>query len=62
MLVFDALEARFLTVKLRPRKTDCSVCGDSPTIQELQDYEQFCGSSATDKVHATKPVENPIMN
>ncbi|CAG8596272.1 7599_t:CDS:2, partial [Ambispora leptoticha] len=30
-------------------KSDCEVCGDSPSITELQDYVQFCGSGALDK-------------
>ncbi|KAM4891194.1 adenylyltransferase and sulfurtransferase MOCS3 [Sylvia borin] len=49
MLMFDALEGRFRNIKLRPRKADCAVCGDRPSITCLQDYEAFCGSSATDK-------------
>ena len=50
MLLFDALEASFRVIKLRPRQPSCCVCGDNPTITELQDYELFCGSSADDKV------------
>ncbi|XP_071428774.1 adenylyltransferase and sulfurtransferase MOCS3 [Pithys albifrons albifrons] len=49
MLVFDALEGRFRNIKLRPKRLDCAVCGDNPSITCLQDYEAFCGSSATDK-------------
>ncbi|OXB62017.1 hypothetical protein ASZ78_003188 [Callipepla squamata] len=49
MLVFDALEGRFRNIKLRPKKSDCAVCGTNPTVTCLQDYEAFCGSSATDK-------------
>ncbi|XP_054835511.1 adenylyltransferase and sulfurtransferase MOCS3 [Eublepharis macularius] len=49
MLIFDALEGRFRHIKLRPRNPDCAVCGDNPSVTALQDYEQFCGSSATDK-------------
>ncbi|NXU86521.1 MOCS3 sulfurtransferase, partial [Xiphorhynchus elegans] len=48
MLMFDALEGRFRNIKLRPKKPDCAVCGDNPTVTCLQDYEAFCGSSATD--------------
>ncbi|KAI8346211.1 adenylyltransferase [Mortierella sp. GBAus27b] len=39
----------FRTVKLRKKKAECIVCGDSPTITKLIDYVRFCGSSATDK-------------
>lgn len=49
MLLFDALDARFRHIKLRPRNPDCVACGERPTLTALQDYEAFCGSSATDK-------------
>ncbi|CAI5778281.1 adenylyltransferase and sulfurtransferase MOCS3 [Podarcis lilfordi] len=52
MLLFDALEGRFRHIKLRPRDPRCAVCGDHPTVTALQDYEEFCGSSATDKCRA----------
>jgi hypothetical protein len=40
----------FRTMKLRPRKKDCVVCGENPSITQLIDYVQFCGRGATDKV------------
>jgi len=43
MLLYDALSTRFTTVKLRPRKVE------SEKIDQLIDYEQFCGAKATDK-------------
>ncbi|XP_020635168.3 adenylyltransferase and sulfurtransferase MOCS3 [Pogona vitticeps] len=49
MLLFDALEGKFRQIKLRSRNLDCAVCGDHPSVTGLQDYESFCGSSATDK-------------
>ncbi|KAL9952169.1 hypothetical protein ACROYT_G039384 [Oculina patagonica] len=54
MLIYDALDGRFLTIKLRPRQTKCSVCGDNPSINKLLDYELFCGASATDKTPSLK--------
>ena len=42
MLVYDALDMRFRTLKLR-RNADCPVCGDVPTITALIDYQEFCG-------------------
>ncbi|KAF4802076.1 Adenylyltransferase and sulfurtransferase MOCS3 [Turdus rufiventris] len=54
MLMFDALEGRFRHIKLRPRKAECAVCGDTPSITCLQDYEAFCGSCATDKCRAVQ--------
>ena len=50
LLMFDALEGMFRVIKLRPRQPHCAVCGDNPTITQLQDYELFCGSRADDKV------------
>lgn len=44
LLIFNALNSSFREVKIR-RDTGCPVCGDSPTIKELIDYEQFCGVS-----------------
>jgi sulfur-carrier protein adenylyltransferase/sulfurtransferase len=46
LLILDALRMKFREVRLR-RDPACPVCGDHPTIRELQDYEQFCGSRAT---------------
>lgn len=57
MLIYDALDGRFLTIKLRPRQSCCSVCGDNPTINTLQDYELFCGASATDKTPSLRILQ-----
>ena len=43
LLVFDATTSRFRCVKLRSRRPDV-------TPVSLIDYEEFCGSAATDKV------------
>src|SRR6266581_3777073 len=42
LLYFDALKMKFREFSLR-RDPQCPVCGDSPTITEPIDYEQFCG-------------------
>jgi adenylyltransferase/sulfurtransferase len=42
LLIFDALRMRFRELKLK-RDPGCPVCGDSPTVTELIDYERFCG-------------------
>ncbi|XP_014262280.1 adenylyltransferase and sulfurtransferase MOCS3 [Cimex lectularius] len=49
LLIFDGLETTFRTVKLRNRSEKCLICSDHPTIKQLVDYEQFCGSRANDK-------------
>jgi adenylyltransferase/sulfurtransferase len=46
LLHFDALKMKFREFKLR-RDPECPVCGEEPTIRELQDYEQFCASTST---------------
>lgn len=50
LLLFDAHSGDFRVVTLRPRNKHCAVCGDNPSIRELIDYEQFCGSGPNDKV------------
>src|SRR6516164_6508394 len=42
LLLIDALGMRFRELKLR-KNPDCPVCGTSPTVTELIDYQQFCG-------------------
>ncbi len=49
LLHFDALKMKFREFHLR-RDPECPVCGEHPTITELQDYEQFCaGPQRTDR-------------
>ena len=45
LLLIDALSMEFRTVKLR-LNPDCPLCGDNPTVNELIDYEAFCGVPA----------------
>ena len=52
LLLFDALSMETRQVKVR-RNSDCPVCGDSPTVTELIDYEEFCGLP-----HAEVPSAN----
>ena len=40
-LVYDALAMTFKELKLGKSK-NCPICGESPSIKELIDYEQFC--------------------
>ena len=42
LLLVDALSMEIRTVKTR-RDPACPLCGDHPTIDELIDYEAFCG-------------------
>jgi len=50
LVVFDGLYADIRTVKLRSRRVDCAVCGESPKIKSLKDvkyweYMPSCGVS-----------------
>ena len=48
LLLFDALAMSFRELKLRKNK-DCPLCGENPTISELQDYDAFCGVGRGDE-------------
>lgn len=48
LLLFDGLETKFRSVKLRPKNPNCDVCGTDPKVTELIDYEQFCRSKSND--------------
>jgi molybdopterin/thiamine biosynthesis adenylyltransferase/rhodanese-related sulfurtransferase/molybdopterin converting factor small subunit len=41
-LIYDALRMKFRELRLK-KDPDCPVCGASPTVTKLIDYEQFCG-------------------
>ncbi|KAI7870634.1 hypothetical protein BDF14DRAFT_1879225 [Spinellus fusiger] len=49
-LIFSGLTTpMFRTMKLRSRKKDCVVCGDQPTLTQLIDYAEWCGTADSDK-------------
>jgi len=52
LLLYDALTLEFRIVKVR-KDPECPLCGDNPTVTELIDYEQFCGSPIP---HALAPT------
>lgn len=41
LLIFNALDSSSRQVKV-PKDSKCPVCGESPTITKLIDYEEFC--------------------
>jgi len=47
MLIYDALEMSFKELRVR-KDPECPVCGKTPTVTELIDYEAFCG--VTDEI------------
>ncbi|MQC19098.1 MAG: molybdopterin-synthase adenylyltransferase MoeB [Chloroflexi bacterium] len=52
LLLIDALTMEFRTMKTR-RDPSCPLCGDNPTVTELIDYDQFCGSAPLQMPAAT---------
>jgi adenylyltransferase/sulfurtransferase len=51
LLLYDALDLTFDTITI-PKRSACPVCGATPTITELVDYEEFCGApSHTDSAY-----------
>ncbi|HEX2949840.1 MAG TPA: ThiF family adenylyltransferase, partial [Armatimonadota bacterium] len=42
LLMVDALTMRFREINI-PKNPDCPLCGDTPTITGLTDYDAFCG-------------------
>jgi adenylyltransferase/sulfurtransferase len=42
LLLFDAWKLKFRELKLR-KNPSCPLCGENPTINQLIDYEEFCG-------------------
>ncbi|MCC2670340.1 MAG: UBA/THIF-type binding fold [Armatimonadetes bacterium] len=59
LLLFDALKMKFRELKLRKDK-DCPLCGDNPTIHELQDYEALCGIGMGQESAGTVAEEGDI--
>lgn len=43
LLLVDALTMEFRTMRIR-RDPGCPLCGENPTVTELIDYDQFCGT------------------
>ncbi len=57
LLVYDALQMHFQEMAIR-RDPACPLCGDSPTIHALIDYEVFCGGLPT-TTPTPAPAEMP---
>ncbi|MBI51704.1 MAG: adenylyltransferase [Chloroflexi bacterium] len=43
LILIDSLNMEFRMMKIK-RDPKCPLCGDNPTIKELIDYDQFCGT------------------
>jgi adenylyltransferase/sulfurtransferase len=55
LLLYDALGMRFEELKLR-RDPKCPLCGENPTIKELQDYAAFCGVGRGEEIEAVEEI------
>ncbi len=51
LMVYDALEMNYRTVKVR-KDPNCAVCGENPTVTELIDYDDFCGTISDEAAEA----------
>ncbi len=58
LLLFDALKMKFRELKLR-KDPGCPICGETPTIKELIDYEEFCGLTAEETIAREFQI-NPV--
>lgn len=56
LLLYDALDLSFQTVKLH-KNPDCKVCGENPEVTALIDYEDFCGMPAQDPEYGSAGEE-----
>lgn len=61
LLLFDALDMHFRTLTIH-RDPECPVCGTSPTISKLIDYEEFCNRSHHSTEDATETLTAGQMN
>jgi adenylyltransferase/sulfurtransferase len=52
LMVYDALEMNYRTVKVR-KDPNCAICGEHPTVTELIDYDDFCGTVSAEAAEAT---------
>lgn len=48
LLTYDALKQNFKTLNLK-QDSNCSLCGDNPSIKDLVDYDWFCQTGESKK-------------
>ena len=53
LMVYDALEMSYRSVRVR-KDPECAVCGKNPTVTELIDYEEFCGTISQEAADAAR--------
>ncbi len=53
LMVYDALEMSYRNVNVR-KDPECAVCGKNPTVTELIDYDEFCGTISNEAADAAR--------
>jgi adenylyltransferase/sulfurtransferase len=56
LIRYDAMKMTFKTLKVH-RDPACPVCGENPTVTELIDYEQFCGTRGEESTEIVREEE-----
>jgi adenylyltransferase/sulfurtransferase len=51
LVIYDALELEWRKLKVR-KDPSCALCGDSPTVTGLIDYDAFCGAVSDEAAEA----------
>jgi adenylyltransferase/sulfurtransferase len=51
LVIYDALELEWRKLKVR-KDPDCALCGDTPTVTALIDYDNFCGAVSEEALDA----------
>ena len=60
LLMFDALAMTFRQLKLR-KDDNCAVCGKSPTVTKLIDYEGFCNPKMSLEITAAEIPDGALL-
>jgi sulfur-carrier protein adenylyltransferase/sulfurtransferase len=53
LVIYDALDMTLRTLKVH-KDPNCAICGQSPTVTELIDYEAFCGAVSPEASEAVR--------
>jgi sulfur-carrier protein adenylyltransferase/sulfurtransferase len=56
LMLYDALDMSVREMKVR-KNPKCPICGPSPTITALIDYQEFCGVRGAESAPASSPAE-----
>jgi adenylyltransferase and sulfurtransferase len=64
LLFFEGLTGAVRRAKLRGRRVDCAVCGDTPSVSTLSelDYDEFCGGAAADSEGPKQSTQTPEVD